>query len=162
MNVFLEEHKRLLQILIKHKVDFLVIGGYAVIIYGYERITKDIDLWLKPDNENKIKLINSLREFGIVEESLAVVETFNFEEPQVFIFGEEPLQVDFLTRISGIEFSDAIKQKTILSLEGREIPVIPFRHLIINKMLSGRPQDNADVEILQRINKYRKNPEPLD
>lgn len=48
MNIFLEEHRKFLFLLIKHHVEFILIGGYAVIIYGYERGTGDMDIWLKP------------------------------------------------------------------------------------------------------------------
>ena len=61
MDIFLPEHKKLLLLLVKNKVEFLLVGGYAVIIYGYERTTKDMDLWVKPNNLNKIKLIKTLK-----------------------------------------------------------------------------------------------------
>ena len=71
------------------------------------------------------------------------------------------MQTDFMTKIQGVEFKEAEKSKILLSLTDRQIPVIHFKHLILNKMLCGRPQDIADVEILQKINSYRENPEPL-
>jgi hypothetical protein len=55
MDIMLEEHKKFLLLLLKHKVEFIVIGGYAVIYYGYERSTSDMDIWLKPTNKNRDK-----------------------------------------------------------------------------------------------------------
>ena len=61
INIFVEEHKQILFALIKNKVDFMIIGGYAVIHYGYHRNTGDMDIWLQTGNENRDKLINALK-----------------------------------------------------------------------------------------------------
>ena len=70
MDILQEDHTQLLILFIDNNVDFMLIGGYAVIHYGYERSTADMDIWIKPSEENKIKLINSLRQYGIEEEDL--------------------------------------------------------------------------------------------
>ena len=57
MNFLIEKHKEILIDLINSRVDFLLVGGYAVIYHGYVRTTGDMDVWLKPDNENKLKFI---------------------------------------------------------------------------------------------------------
>ncbi len=57
MNLFIEQHQDLLKKLLEAKVDFIIIGGYSVIFHGYKRTTGDIDIWLKPDNTNKEKLL---------------------------------------------------------------------------------------------------------
>ncbi|MBS1496397.1 MAG: hypothetical protein JSS98_03155 [Bacteroidetes bacterium] len=57
INLFTEEHREILEVLLKHKVDFMLVGRYAVIHYGYDRNTGDIDIWLKTGNENRDKLI---------------------------------------------------------------------------------------------------------
>ena len=54
MNIFLEEHQEILKALNKNGVDFLLVGGFAVNYHGYNRTTGDMDLWIKPDNENKM------------------------------------------------------------------------------------------------------------
>ena len=90
-----------------------------------------------------------------------MISSFNFEEPQILILGEKPMQTDFMTKIQGVEYEEAEKNKMLLTLTGQQIPVIHFKHLILNKMVCGRPQDVADVEILQEINRNRKNPELL-
>jgi hypothetical protein len=67
MDIFLDEHKEFLLLLLKHEVEFMLIGGYAVIFHGYERTTGDMDIWLKPSNENKEKFIEVLKSYGINE-----------------------------------------------------------------------------------------------
>lgn len=56
MEILLEEFKKMLMMLNKHKVNFMLIGGYAVIYHGFERSTSDMDIWLEPSNENRRKL----------------------------------------------------------------------------------------------------------
>jgi hypothetical protein len=57
MNIFVENHQLLLKSMLQHDVNFLLVGGYAVIYHGYKRTTGDMDLWIEPDNNNKLKLI---------------------------------------------------------------------------------------------------------
>ncbi len=70
MNILMDEHRQLLLSLLNNNVSFILIGGYAVIYYGYERITGDMDIWLQPNNENRNKLLNALKDFGIEESDL--------------------------------------------------------------------------------------------
>ena len=90
MDILLEEHKKLLLLLVKHNVEFMLIGGYAVIYYGYERLTSDMDIWLKPSNENRDKFIAALQEKGIMDEDINVISKMDFTEIQVLNLGEKP------------------------------------------------------------------------
>lgn len=49
----------------KHDVDYLVIGGVAVIFHGYTRATGDLDFWYKPSLDNFHKIIKAFKEYGI-------------------------------------------------------------------------------------------------
>ena len=155
MDILLEDHKSFLISLLRHKVDFMLIGGYAVIHYGYERTTADMDIWLKPDHQNKEKLIIALRQFGIIEEDLLQLRKIDFKEASVFSIGEKPNKIDFLTQVQGLTYDVADSQKLYFPLKDRQIPIIQYHHLIQVKMISGRPQDKADVEMLQKINQFR-------
>jgi hypothetical protein len=156
MDILTKAHKTFLLELSGSGVTFMLIGGYAVNFHGYPRYTCDLDIWLKPDEENKKKFILFLKTKGFSEAGLAKITTLDFSKPQVFHIGETETRIDFLTKILGVQFDDAYGQCAKLLLEKTEIPVIQFQHLIINKMLSGRPQDKADVEELQSIMKYKK------
>jgi hypothetical protein len=162
MNILVKEHKEMLLMLTKHEVEFMLIGGYAVIYYGYGRTTEDMDIWLKPDNDNKLKLLKALNEIGIIEAHLNELSKIDFTKVNVLSIGEKPYKIDFLTKIMGVEYIEAEKQKKMLPLSDKYVSVIHFKHLIINKLLSNRPQDKADVDILQKINKLRKYPESLE
>ena len=157
MNIFIPEHKEMLLALVKHKVSFMLIGGYAVIHYGYERSTGDMDIWLQPGNENRDKLLKALEEFGITDEGISQLKRMDFSNPlPAFWFGNPPRSIDFITLISNLSFEDAIKEVRFFFLDDKKIPVIHYHHLILSKSTSSRLKDKADIEELQRINQHRK------
>jgi predicted nucleotidyltransferase len=158
INLFTDGHQQLLSALIKHKVDFMLVGGYAVIHYGYDRNTGDMDIWLKTGNENRDKLIAALEGFGVIDEHIAILREMDFTNPvPVFYFGKEPRRIDFITMIANVKFEEAVQQVNYIDLENLKVPVIHYNHLIFSKLTSSRMKDKADVEELQRINKYREN-----
>jgi hypothetical protein len=158
MDILLEEHKKFLLLLLKHQVDFMLIGGYAVIYYGYERGTADMDIWLKPTNENRDKFILALKEHGIGIVYLDEVSKMDFTNAQVLTLGEKPNKIDILTKVQGMLYEDADKEKQLYPLKDTFIPIIQYHHLIITKMITGRPQDKADVDVLQKINRKKGKP----
>ncbi|PVD49891.1 hypothetical protein DC498_22885 [Terrimonas sp.] len=157
MNILIEEHQELLLCLAKHRVDFMVVGGYAVIYYGYERITGDLDIWLKSSNANKERLANALIDFGIEKTDIASLHGMDFNNPlSVFCIGEKPRRTDFHTLIDNLKFEEIINYVNYFPLKNKNIPVIHYNHLILSKLTTGRMKDKADIEELERINKYRK------
>jgi len=155
MNVFIEEHRQILLSMLKHGVEFMLIGGYAVIHYGYERSTGDMDIWLQLGNDNKNRLVNALIEFGIDDENIQQLKGIDLNNPVPVFIGAPPRRIDFVTAISRVHFEDAIKRVTHFKLENLTIPVIHYDDLLLSKMNTGRTKDLADIEELQRINKYR-------
>ena len=157
INLFTEEHQQLFAKLIKNKVDFMLVGGYAVIHYGYDRNTGDMDIWLKTGNGNRDKLIEALKDFGVIDEHIETLKKMDFTNPvPVFFFGKEPRRIDFITMIANVNFEEAIQQVNYIDLENIKVPVIHYNHLIFSKLTSSRLKDKADIEELQRINKYKE------
>jgi hypothetical protein len=151
MNLFIEKHQDLLKELLLYKVDFIVIGGYSVIFHGYARSTGDVDLWLRPDNVNKLKLLGVLKQMDFDEEDIQHIAELDFTKYIVFSMWDEPEKVDFLTRISMIEFEDADKRKIIADIDDIKIPFLHLNDLVLSKFNTGRLKDKADVEELQKI-----------
>ncbi|MBM3920455.1 MAG: hypothetical protein FJ347_04420 [Sphingomonadales bacterium] len=149
MNIFQDEHIEVLALLLEDNVEFLVVGGFAVNFYGYRRTTGDVDLWLKPDNQNKLKLIEAFNKLEIEETDILYLKSLNFESHLAFHIGEEPSRIDFLTHINGVEWSKAWEAKTAVKIEKLDIPFIHKNHLIESKIMTGRAQDIADIEGLQ-------------
>ncbi|HWY10535.1 MAG TPA: nucleotidyltransferase [Bacteroidia bacterium] len=157
MNILDSYTYSVLEELIKQKVEFIVIGGYAVNFHGFRRPTGDIDLLIKPDNgENKTRLIAALRNLGITEPVLEQLNKLDFEKAQAFRDGEEPFRIDFLTKVSGVKFNEAWIEKQSIEVDGLNINFLHIKHLIATKITTGRTKDAADIEELQRIQKYKK------
>ncbi len=156
MNILLDEHKTILIQLLHAKVEFILIGGYAVIYHGYGRTTGDMDIWLKPDNENRDKLIPVLKAQGILKEDLDKIRNTDFTQTLAFHIDEPPRRVDFLTKMVGLTFQEANARKVLLPLGNLAVPVLQLDDLIVNKLLSGRTKDKADVEELQKIMQLNK------
>jgi predicted nucleotidyltransferase len=144
-----EDYKEMLQCLLEEKVRFLLVGAYAVAVYGYPRATKDIDIFVRAAPENASSLMRALARFGA---PLSDVSESDFStEGTVFQIGSSPRRIDILTRISGVDFELAYANRQTVSVEGMAVPVISLDDLIANKRATGRAQDLADVEKLQSV-----------
>lgn len=156
MNILLDEHKVILIKLLQSKVDFILIGGYAVIYHGYGRTTGDMDVWLRPDNGNRDKLVPVLESLGILSEDIVQIKSVDFTQALAFHIDEPPRRVDFLTKIVGLTYEEADKKKVFLPLGNFQVAVLHLDDLIVNKLISGRAKDKADVEELQKIMRLKK------
>lgn len=139
-----EDFKDFLNFLNSNKVKYLLLGGWAVGIYGHPRATKDIDLIVGIDDENLDRLMMALREFGAPS-----IDFANFKEKgNVFRMGRPPVQIDIINEASGIKFDESYQKRKVINVQGVEISLISRDDLIKNKTTSGRTQDIADVEKL--------------
>lgn len=130
------------------KVEYLVLGGYAVIHYGYRRVTDDLDVWvaLRPENVGRVAKV--LRDyFGFT--AAAVKPIVKAKPGKVFIFGREPVRIDILTGPSGVEFDRCYARRNVVRWDGIKVPLISLEDLKANKLASGRAKDVADLEYLQ-------------
>lgn len=139
--------------LIQCEVKFLLIGGYAVNYYGYGRYTGDIDFWIETSEENKNRFINFLVALNRDNDAIEKIKQINFKNAQVISLGEQPLRVDFLTKVNLVEFDDAWNKKRYFQLKNQNVPVVDYEHLILTKISTGRTKDKLDIEELQKINK---------
>ena len=154
MNLFVDKHIELLKALLKNNVDFIIIGGYSVIFHGYKRTTGDLDIWVKPDNTNKEKVLLALKEVKIDSHSISEIGKLDFTGYAAFCIWEEPERADFITRINLVNYDDADKNKIIGDMDGVKIPFLHLNDLVLSKMNTGRGKDKADIEELQKIQKH--------
>jgi predicted nucleotidyltransferase len=149
-----EDYKEMLQCLLEEDVRFLLVGAYAVAVYGYPRATKDIDIFVRAAPENASSLMKALARFGA---PLSDVSESDFSTAGVvFQIGNSPRRIDILTRISGVEFESAYANRKTISIAGMEVPIISLEDLIANKRATGRTQDLADVEKLESLSSEKK------
>ncbi|EMI58122.1 MULTISPECIES: nucleotidyltransferase [Rhodopirellula] len=144
--MFNPDFKDMLLALSDAKIDFLLVGAYAVAAHGHPRATGDLDLWVRPDAETAPKVYRVLAEFGAPLHDLTVDDLAT--PGMVFQIGVEPSRIDILTAISGVAFDDAWENKLHLELDDIKLNVIGRDDLIVNKRACGRPKDIADAETL--------------
>ncbi len=153
MNILFEEHQEILEYFIRYNVDFLLIGGYAVNYYGYMRTTGDMDLWIRPSEDNKIKVLSALEDLGVDPSDVKLLAKQDFTKRLIFSVGTPPVKVDFITHVHLVKFSDAFEQSHLIDMDGLSFRIVRYHDLITMKINTGRIKDKADIEHLQRINK---------
>lgn len=138
-----EEMLELLRLLEQHGVRYLVVGGIAVNLHGYNRLTKDIDLWFADEQENRALLYEALREY--FENDAPIERNYFFSHKGVFILGFVPNRIDLLMEAEGPEFSEAFANR-IRAREGDlEFNLVALQDLLEMKRAANRPQDRADI-----------------
>jgi predicted nucleotidyltransferase len=141
------DFRDMLSALSDERAEFLLVGAYALAVYGLPRATGDMDLWIRCSDDNAGRVWRALARFGA---PLGDLRQDDLRTPGVVVqIGVVPRRIDLLTSIDAVEFDDAWAQKTEVELEGLRLPVIGRRDLIANKKAVGRPQDLADVARLE-------------
>jgi len=142
------DFKELLSILAKHKVRYLVVGGYAVMKYTEPRFTKDLDLWIATDAKNAEAVFAALREFGAPLKDLTASDFT--QEGYFYQMGNPPFRLDIMMSLPGVTFETAWASREQTQVEGLVIPFISKADLITTKEASARDQDLIDVKKLRR------------
>ena len=153
-----DDFKELLSIFNAHSVKYLIVGGYAVSFHSQPRATKDIDLLIKPDAENAKAVYAALANFGAPLEGLTAKD-FS-DRSKFFRMGREPVMVDLLPEIDGVDFDRAWKNRVEAVIDlatGLRASFISGPDLVAAKLAAGRPQDIADVAALRKVFEGGKN-----
>lgn len=142
----------LLECLNEARVDYMLIGGYAVMAHGYLRATQDLDIWVRATPDNAERAMAAMDAFGLPpglsKDDLARVEG---PPPTGFRFGRPPFAVDLITSMQGVDFDEAWAGSVLRSFDGLAVRVIGRAALIANKRATGRLKDAADVEALEAL-----------
>jgi hypothetical protein len=129
-------------------VRYLIVGAHAVATHSRAHATKDLDVWVDPEQENASRVYRALANFGAPLQS---VTSADFSNPDVvFQIGVEPIRIDILTSIDGVEFEEAWSGRVETTLGPVRVYVIGRDALIRNKRSVGRARDLADIEELLR------------
>jgi len=140
------DFKELLKSLNSNRVEYLLIGGYAVGFHGYIRATNDLDIWVRISPENAVRIEQALRDFGFAATDLST-DLFDAKNKMVRM-GVPPIRIEILTSISGVEFDVCYAEKETVEVDDLLVPVISLARLRENKAASGRLKDLADLESL--------------
>ena len=140
------DFRELLALFNKHGVEYLVVGGYALAFHGAPRFTGDIDLLVRPDQQNAARVVDALSEFGFVSLGLTAND---FTSPnQVIQLGTPPVRVDLLTSLTGVSWKQAVASRVHGSYGDVPVYIIGREEFIANKRATGRRKDLADLEAL--------------
>ena len=140
------DFKEFLKLLNSHSVEYLLIGGYAVGYYGYPRATNDLDIWIAMNDENAVRVVETLREFGFDTPELSA-ELF-LKPDNIVRMGSPPVRIEILTTISGLRFAESWPHRKDASLGDVQVTMIGLPCLKTNKRASGRHKDLDDLEHL--------------
>lgn len=149
-----KDYEDFLRSLNKNRVRYCIVGAYAVAFYSRPRYTKDLDILVEPAVENGKKIIKALKEFGF--ESLKLSEKDFTKKGTMIQLGYEPLRIDILTSIQGMNFEEVWKRKKVGRYGKHKVNFIGMGDLAKNKKMSNRKQDQADLEVLLRSKKATK------
>lgn len=162
-NKLLESVLRVCSILNKHSVQYLVVGGTAVALHGYFRLSHDdsgtvmekhdLDFWYNSTYDNYFKLLNALEELG-----RDVTEFKNEIAPNpkksFFRFEEEYFKMDFLPELLGLSrFRLSYENRRVVEISDIEVPYIGYEDLIKSKLALAREKDLDDIDQLENRSK---------
>jgi len=142
-----DDWREFLSLMISKRVKFLLLGGHAVSIYARPRITEDLDVFVEASTANARRLRRVLVDFGFGASAPPIEQLAT--KGKIFMVGILPWRIDILTKISGVRFETAWKNRMPLRLSIGTINVISRRDLIRNKRASGRDKDLADLIALK-------------
>jgi len=140
------DFKELLELFNRHRVEYLVVGGYALAFHGAPRVTGDIDLFVRPTSENAERILAALDEFGFASLNLSKDD---FTTPGMVVqLGVPPVRIDIITRVSGVSWEKADAGKVAGNYADTPVFFIGREDFISNKRATGRVKDAADIEAL--------------
>lgn len=141
----------------ENKVKYITIGGFAVNIYGYNRNTGDIDIYLEDTIENRINLRKALKSINLGD--FETIETMQFIPGWTDFSLSYGLRLDIMTTVKGLEdksFSSLLDDATIVMIDETPVYFIDYDNLIIAKKAANRPKDILDIEELDKINNNKE------
>lgn len=144
------DFKEFIELLQKHKVEFLLVGGFAVALHGYPRYTDDLDVLVKREQENAERLLQAITEFGFGSLGLEVQDFV--KEDMIVQLGYPPLRIDIITSISGIDdYKQLFENAISIEAENMQLNIISLDDLIKNKESTNRSIDRTDAQKLKKI-----------
>jgi len=146
--VFQKDFRDLCSLLNEEKIDYLIVGAYAVAFHGVPRATGDFDVLVRPDEEHVQRLLRAVRAFGFPIDN--VTAGYVLTHGKILQLGRVPVQIHIMTSITGVSWDSAWASR-VDGVYGK-VPVffIGLAALMTNKTAAGRSKDLADVKALQR------------
>lgn len=130
-------------------VQYILVGGYAVILHGYSRSTGDLDIWTNPTEQNYLHLMKAFTRFGLPTTSISKADFIDTEKYDVYTFGLPPICIEILTQVKGLQFDNAFTNALWLQVsDSVQVRTLALSDLILSKKSAGRYKDYDDIEHL--------------
>ena len=144
-----KDYEELLKLFNKHEVRYCIIGSFALAFYARPRYTKDLDILVEPSLQNARKVLAALNDFGFGE--LALSEQDFIEPGQIIQLGYEPVRIDLITSIKGMDFENIWSNRSFGKFGDTDTFFIGLAEFIQSKKNADRLQDIADLELLEKV-----------
>ena len=149
-NIFNPDFVDFIRCLNKWQVQYVLVGGYAVILHGYPRTTGDMDIWVNPAKENYQKILKTFSDFGLSVFDMTEENFLNTKKYDVFKFGISPVRIDLMTEVKSLDFNDTFSKAVWMEIdEDVKAKTIHINQLIQTKKASNRPKDIDDLNNLK-------------
>jgi predicted nucleotidyltransferase len=152
MDLFDEEILKFWAALQKDEVRYIMVGGYAANLHGYQRYTDDIDIWIEDSSDNRQKLRQAFKDCGMGD--YYMLATMQFVPGWTDFHLMNGLRLDILVDMKGLEgysFEECLNMAAVAEIDGIKVPFLHINQLIENKKAVNRPKDQIDVIELERI-----------
>jgi len=146
-----QDFKEFIELLNKHGVEYLIVGGYALGYHSRPKFTQDIDFWVGRDESNAQKVMNVLDDFGFGQLDIRVEDLTS--ENKIIQLGNAPLRIDIIMSVTGLEFQSAFKNRVHAQYMGVTANFISLPDLITNKKSTGRQKDVEDLNWIERYSR---------
>ena len=148
-NIFNKDFREFIDCLNKNNVSYLLVGGMAVILHGYVLTTGDMDIWVKKTSENYQLILKAFRDFGMSFFDMTE-KKFLDKKFDVWSFGREPVKIDLMTEVKGLDFDEAFSKAQYYTEGNVTVRFLHINTLIDAKKASGRHRDIDDIEQLTK------------
>src|SRR5438552_18394843 len=139
--------REFIELLNSRGVEYVIVGAHSLAFHGRPRYTGDLDILVRATPENAAKLVDLLNHFGFAHSGF---KESDFTRPEQLIqLGRAPNRIDLLTSITGATTEEALASKVPAELDGIPVFILSRAALIRNKRAVGRPQDLADLKLLE-------------
>src|SRR5450755_670959 len=140
-NIFNEDFRDFITALNNNEAEYILVGGYSVILHGYSRTTGDLDIWVNKEKENYLRLVKAFKEFKMPVFDMTEDNFIKNPELNVFTFGRPPRSIDIMTDVKGLNFDETFKTSEIVDIENLKIRLINLNQLLKAKKAAGRHKD---------------------
>ena len=146
----------------KARLKYIMVGGFATNLNGYQRVTADMDIYIDDTKENRQALRKAFKyaEIGDFEP----LERLQFVPGWTYFHLNNGFRLDVMTTLKGLErlsFDKCYESASEAEIYGVKVRFLHLSHLIESKKAANRPKDQVDVIYLEKIKKLLKDQNKL-